>query len=271
MPCELNCFYRSYATALDNRIQGFYQIGSLAGEYNVIKNFIEKKLKKPHDEKMVSYNEANRYEVSRRVMIEHHLRGRGIRDQRVLDVMGRIQREAFVPEKYAAQSYDDNPLPIGVGQTISQPYIVGLMTQCLNLTGSEDVLEIGTGSGYQTAILAALAKHVWTVERFHELSESAQAVLGRLGVENIDYAVADGSCGWPGDKQFDRIIVTAAVPQIPEPLENQLREGGLLVAPVGGQWTQELVAAGKKEGQLVQQTICGCRFVKLIGKYGYTE
>ncbi len=164
---------------------------------------------------MVSYDEKNRYEASRRLMVDNHLRGRGIHDKRVLEAMGQLQREAFVPLKYAAQSYDDNPLPIGTGQTISQPYIVALMTQSLNLTGSEEVLEIGTGSGYQTAILATLAKHIYTVERFHELSESAQAVLSRLGFENIDYAIGDGSCGWPGDKQFDRIIATATTQGAP--------------------------------------------------------
>ena len=220
---------------------------------------------------MVSYDDKAKYEVSRRIMVEHHLRGRGIRDERVLETMGRIPREDFVSVKYAAQSYDDNPLPIGIGQTISQPYIVALMTQCLALSGNEEVLEIGTGSGYQTAILAALAKKVYTLERFHELSESAQTVLAKLRIENIEYAIGDGSCGWPGEKQFDRIIITAAVPRIPEPLENQLKEGGLLVAPVGGQWTQDLIVAEKKNGRLQQETICGCRFVKLIGKYGFPE
>lgn len=220
---------------------------------------------------MVSFDEKDRYEVPRREMIEYHLKGRDINDSRVLDAMARIPREPFVPAKYAAQSYDDNPLPIGVGQTISQPYIVALMTQSLKLTGSEDVLEIGTGSGYQTAILATLAKKVYTIERLNELSESAQAVLGRLGFENIEYYIGDGSCGWPTDIQFDRIIVTAGVPAIPEPLQRQLKEGGLLVAPVGGPWTQELVVAEKKKGQLQQKIICGCRFVKLVGKHGYPE
>jgi protein-L-isoaspartate(D-aspartate) O-methyltransferase len=220
---------------------------------------------------MVSFNEKDRYEVSRREMMEYHLKNRGIHDRRVLDAMAHLPREQFVPAKYAAQSYDDNPLPIGVGQTISQPYIVALMTQCLKLTGREDVLEIGTGSGYQTAILAALAKNVHTIERLNELSESAQAVLARLGFENIEYYIGDGSCGWPGEKQFDRIIITAGVPQIPEPLERQLKEGGLLIAPVGGQWTQELVIAEKMEGRLEQRPVCGCRFVKLVGKYGYSE
>ena len=220
---------------------------------------------------MVSYDEKAKYEISRQMMIEQHLKGRDIRDERVLEAMARVRRQAFVPAKYAAQSYADNPLPIGVGQTISQPYIVALMTQCLKLTGNEEVLEIGTGSGYQTAILATLAKKVYTIERFNELSESAQAVLCELGFENIEYTIGDGSCGWPEDKQFDRIIITAALPSIPEPLENQLNEGGLLVAPVGGQWAQDLVVAEKKKGQLHQQAICGCRFVKLIGKHGYSE
>jgi protein-L-isoaspartate(D-aspartate) O-methyltransferase len=220
---------------------------------------------------MVGFDEKNRYEESRRAMVEHHLRRRGIHDTGVLETMGRLQREAFVPAKYAAQSYDDNPLPIGSGQTISQPYIVALMTQCLKLTGNEEVLEIGTGSGYQTAILASLAKRVYTLERFNQLSESAQAVLSKLGYTNIEYAVGDGSCGWPEQKQFDRIIVTAALPRIPEPLENQLKEDGLLVAPVGGQWAQELITAEKRNGQLHPQNVCGCRFVKLIGKYGFSE
>jgi len=220
---------------------------------------------------MVSYNEKVKYEISRQVMVEQYLKGRGIHDQRVLEAMVRIPREVFVPAKYADQSYADNPLPIGVGQTISQPYIVALMTQCLALSGNEEVLEIGTGSGYQTAILATLAKKVSTIERLNELSESAQAVLANLGFENIEYYIGDGSCGWPEDKKFDRIIVTAGMPQIPDPLANQLKEGGLLVTPVGGQWVQDLIVAEKKDGRLEQQTICGCRFVKLIGKHGYSE
>jgi len=220
---------------------------------------------------MVSYDDKNRYAISRRIMIDSHLRGRDIHDGRVLDVMERLPRERFLGDKYAASTYDDNPLPIGMGQTISQPYIVALMTQCLELSGSEEVLEIGTGSGYQTAILAALASKVYTVERFNELSEQAQAVLGELDCRNIEFTVGDGSCGWPEDKQFDRIIITAAVPHIPEPIKDQLKESGLLVAPVGGQWTQELIVAKKHDGHLAVKTICGCRFVKLIGQYAYSE
>jgi protein-L-isoaspartate(D-aspartate) O-methyltransferase len=220
---------------------------------------------------MVSYDDKNRYAISRRTMIDTHLRGRGIHYKRVLEAMERLPREQFMPEKYASNAYDDNPLPIGMGQTISQPYIVALMTQCLELSGDEEVLEIGTGSGYQSAILAALAGKVYTVERFNELSEQAQAVLGELDCGNMEFAVGDGSCGWPEEKQFDRIIVTAAVPDIPEPLKNQLKEGGLLVAPVGGQWKQELIVSKKRTGLLSTETICGCRFVKLIGQYAHDE
>ncbi len=220
---------------------------------------------------MVSFDDKNRYAISRRTMIDSHLRGRDIHDRRVLDAMERLPREYFLPEKYASNAYDDNPLPIGMGQTISQPYIVALMTQCLELSGSEEVLEIGTGSGYQCAVLTALAARVYTMERFNELSEQAQAALGELDCGNIEFAVGDGSCGWPGDKQFDRIIVTAAVPHIPEPLKDQLKEDGLLIAPVGGQYSQELIVAKKHHGHLTTKTICGCRFVKLIGQHAYSE
>lgn len=220
---------------------------------------------------MVSFDDKDRYAINRRTMIDCHLRGRDIHDARVLDAMDQVPRELFIPEKYAGNAYDDNPLPIGMGQTISQPYIVALMTQCLELAGTEHVLEVGTGSGYQTALLAALSERVYTIERFNELSEQAQAVLAKLDYCNIDFAIGDGSCGWPETKQFDRIIVTAAVPDIPEPLKDLLTEGGLIVAPVGGQWTQELVVARKHKGRLAEKTVCGCRFVKLIGKYGYSE
>lgn len=220
---------------------------------------------------MVSFDEKNRYKIARQAMVKQSLAGRDIRDPRVLEAMGEIPREAFVPEKYASHSYDDNPLPIGMAQTISQPYMVAFMTQALRLTGNEDVLEIGTGSGYQTAILAELVKKVYTIERFNELGESAQAVLSNLGYENIDYYIGDGSCGWPEEKLFDRIIVTASAPELPTPLEKQLKEGGLLAAPVGGPWSQELIVAKKKNGRLEQKTLCGCRFVKLIGKHGFKE
>jgi len=220
---------------------------------------------------MVSFDDKDRYAIDRQTMVDHDLRGRDIVDPQVLDAIGRVPREVFVPAKYAGNAYDDNPLPIGMGQTISQPYIVALMTQCLELSGSENVLEIGTGSGYQTALLAELAGRVYTIERFNELSEQAQAVLAKLDYCDIDFAVGDGSCGWPEPMQFDRIIVTAALPDIPDTLRNQLKEGGLIVAPVGGQWTQELVVARKHAGHLATTPLCGCRFVKLIGQHAYSE
>ena len=220
---------------------------------------------------MVSFDDKDRYAISRQTMIDTHLRGRDIYDERILEAMNHLPRERFIPQKYAGNAYDDNPLPIGMGQTISQPYIVALMTQCLELCGDEDVLEIGTGSGYQTALLAALAVRVYTIERFSELSEQAQAVLGQLGCQNIEFAVGDGSCGWADDRQFDRIIVTAAGPRIPEPLTSQLKEDGLIVAPVGGPWSQDLIVAKKHSGRITSKTLCGCRFVKLIGQHAYSE
>jgi len=221
---------------------------------------------------MVSYDETQRFSAERALMAKEHLRGRDITDVNVLDVMGRLPREAFVPAAYSFQAYADNPLPIGMGQTISQPYIVALMTQSLTLTGAEDVLEIGTGSGYQTAVLASLARRVYTIERFNELAESAQAVLCRLGIENVEYFVGDGSGGWPEKRCFDRILLAAAVPHVPQPLIDQLAEGGRLVAPVGPEGTQELQVLEKKPGgHLSTRTLCGCRFVKLIGQYGFQQ
>jgi len=180
-------------------------------------------------------------------------------------------------------------LPIGLGQTISQPYIVALMTEELRLNPDCEVLEIGTGSGYQTAILCKLAKKVYTIERFAQLSESAQSLLNRLGIKNVEFYVGDGSCGWPffadatkgrpatetaakpQKKTFDRILVTAAVPNIPEPLLEQLVDGGLIIAPIGPAGVQELLVCQKKKGKIAGRVICDCRFVKLLGKYGFVE
>jgi protein-L-isoaspartate(D-aspartate) O-methyltransferase len=145
------------------------------------------------------------------------------------------------------------------------------MTQELRLNNFCEVLEVGTGSGYQTAILAKLAKHIYTIERFSELSVSAQAVLGRLGFNNIEFYIGDGSCGWFEKRTFDRIIVTAAVPKVPQPLIDQLGAGGLIVVPVGGTGVQELVVGVKKEGKLIERFVCGVRFVKLFGEYGFEQ
>lgn len=213
----------------------------------------------------------NALENQRKRMVEQDLKGRGIGEAGVLSVMGRLPREEFVTEAYKSQAYSDGPLPIGMGQTISQPYIVALMTQELRLNNFCEVLEVGTGSGYQTAILAKLSKWVYTIERFQELSAGVQAVLGRLGINNVDFYIGDGSCGWPRKKIFNRIIAAAALPEIPQALIDQLSEGGIIVAPVGETGEQELVVGVKKNGKLSRQTVCGVRFVKLIGRYAFDE
>ena len=213
----------------------------------------------------------DRFALARRQMLDYDLIGRGITDADVLRVMGEIRREEFVPRDYRSQAYADGPLPIGLGQTISQPYIVALMTQELRLNRDCEVLEIGTGSGYQTAILSRLAKKVYTIERLAQLAESAQAVLDRLGVKNVEFYIGDGSCGWPGGKTFDRIIVTAAVPEVPQPLVAQLADGGLMVAPVGGAGVQELVLYEKKRGRIIRKLICDVRFVKLVGEFSFEQ
>ncbi len=213
----------------------------------------------------------NAFERQRKKMVEKDLMPRGISEAGVLSVMGRLPREEFVPESYRTQAYDDCPLPIGMGQTISQPYIVALMTQELRLNNFCEVLEIGTGCGYQTAILAKLAKRVYTVERFAPLSEKTQAVLGRLGITNVEFCIGDGSAGWLEKRKFDRIIVTAALPKVPQELIDQLGSGGLIVAPVGGSGVQELVVGTKKQGKLVERMVCDVRFVKLIGRCAFEE
>jgi protein-L-isoaspartate(D-aspartate) O-methyltransferase len=220
---------------------------------------------------MESQQSKDRFAQARELMLKLDLKGRGITDLGVIRVMMEIRREEFVPAAYQSEAYADNPVPIGMGQTISQPYIVALMTQELRPNPYCEVLEIGTGSGYQTAILAKLTKKVCTVERFAELSKSAEAVLDRLGISNVEFYVGDGSCGWPEKRSFDRIIITAAVPKMPQPLVEQLAEGGVIVAPVGYAGVQELMVCEKKEEGITEREVCGCRFVKLLGKYGFDE
>jgi protein-L-isoaspartate(D-aspartate) O-methyltransferase len=166
-------------------------------------------------------------------------------------------------------AYRDSPLPIGQGQTISQPYIVAFMTEQLALTGSERVLEVGTGSGYQAAILSLLAAEVITVERFPSLAQEASELLGRLGYDNVRVKVGDGSLGWPEEAPYDAIMVTAASPDVPEPLKEQLAEGGRLLAPVGPRWTQELVRIRRTGGRLHTEVLMGVAFVPLIGEHGW--
>jgi len=218
----------------------------------------------------------DRLTKARRRMLKRDLEGRDIIDPRVLKVMAEIPREEFIPQSWQSQAYADGPLPIGIGQTISQPYIVALMTQELRVNRDCEVLEIGTGSGYQTAVLSKLVKKVYTIERFAQLSESAQTVLGRLGVSNVEFYVGDGSCGWPKrrlppSKCFDRIMITAAVPKMPEPLAEQLADGGLIVAPVGYGGVQKLVACEKKADKIIERLICDVRFVKLLGEHGFEQ
>ena len=225
---------------------------------------------------MYERQKTSRFASDHQRMLDRDLTGRDIADPRVLAAMADIPREEFVPDSYRSKAYADGPLPIGQGQTISQPYIVALMTQELRVDPECEVLEIGTGCGYQTAILSKVAKKVYTIERFDELSRTAQAVLGRLEIANVDFHIGDGSRGWPKSKLpssgcFDRIMITAAVPGIPEPLVDQLIQGGVVVAPVGYAGSQQLVRCQKKAGKLVESTICHVRFVKLIGKYGFEQ
>jgi len=220
---------------------------------------------------MLRPGEDNLLESARRQMLQDDLRGRGIADPDILRVMAEVPRERFVPPEHRSRAYSDGPLPIGEGQTISQPYIVALMTQLLRVNRDCEVLEVGTGSGYQTAILARLAGRVYTIERFPELSAAARNILEELGIGNVEFRVGDGSCGWPEDRTFDRIIVTAAVPDFPPPLTAQLAEAGIMVAPIG-QWAmQQLTVAEKFHGKLVEKHTSGCRFVRLIGQYGFPE
>ncbi len=216
----------------------------------------------------------NSFETARQRMLKWNLKGRDITDPRVLATMGEVPREEFVPDSHKSQAYNDGPLPIGMKQTISQPYIVALMTQALQVNKNHDVLEIGTGSGYQTAILSKLSKKVYAIERIAELSESAQTILGKLGCNNIEFNIGDGSKGWPEGQlpesgYFDRIMVTAAVPEIPEPIIKQLTDGGFIVIPVGYADVQELILAQKKGDTLMERNICDVRFVKLIGEHAF--
>ena len=207
----------------------------------------------------------------RQRMIKDDLKGRGICDERIVRAMGQIPRELFVPQSYRSQSYSDGPLPIDCGQTISQPYIVALMTQELRVAPAMDVLEVGTGSGYQTAILAKLARRVYTIDRFEELSLSAQAVLRELGISNVEFRVGDGSCGWPEKRTFDRIMVTAALPAVPRALFDQLAVGGIVVAPVGESSVQRLIAYEKKQDTVAERFVCDVRFVRIVGRHGFRE
>lgn len=204
-------------------------------------------------------------------MIEYDLRDRGVTDARVLDAFRKVDRKIFVPELSIKHAYDDRALILSHGQTLSQPYIVGLMTQALQLCGTERVLEIGTGSGFQTAILSKLAREVFTVERVEFLATTSEDRLLALGLKNIRYRLGDGSLGWPELAPFERIVITAACPVVPAALKAQLAEGGILVAPVGDTDEQELIVLTRQGGKFVEKNLGPCVFVRLIGAQGFTN
>ncbi len=209
------------------------------------------------------------YEAQRQQMAEHQLRARGIVDERVLAAMGRVRREWFIPPELRARAYGDSALAIGADQTISQPYIVALSTQALAIEPGHRVLEIGTGSGYQTAVLAELGAEVFTMERIAALSLRARAVLDTLCYQRIRYAIGDGTLGWPEEAPFDRIVVTAMAPELPRRLFAQLREGGRMVVPIGAQEQQELKLITKSANRPIAEELCGCVFVRLVGEEGW--
>jgi protein-L-isoaspartate(D-aspartate) O-methyltransferase len=210
------------------------------------------------------------FDIARKRMVESQLIARGIKDRRVIEAMLKVPRHLFVDEAMFAQTYSDTSLPIGEKQTISQPYMVALMTELLHLTGTEKVLEIGTGSGYQAAILATLAKRVYTVERFRPLALRARKALDSLRLLNVNIKVGDGTDGWEGEAPFDAVLVTAGAPEVPETLVNQLKPGGRLVIPVGSKTEQTLVRVTREEdGSVCRETSIACRFVKLVGRHGW--
>lgn len=209
------------------------------------------------------------YEEIRNRMVDEQIIARGIGNSRVIEAFRKVERQRFVSEELRPSAYSDFPIPIGEGQTISQPYMVALMTQILDLSGGERVLEIGTGSGYQTAILAELSKEVFTIERFESLAKKAQETLKAFNYSNIKTKVADGSLGWAEEAPFDRIIITAATPRVPLPLSEQLKENGKLVLPLGESFSQMLTLIEKKDNKLKSTDICGCVFVPLVGKYAF--
>ncbi|MFH1349763.1 MAG: protein-L-isoaspartate(D-aspartate) O-methyltransferase [Pseudomonadota bacterium] len=211
------------------------------------------------------------YRLARERMVKNQLMTRGINDQNVLRVMEKVQRHLFVEEALIGEAYNDHPLPIGHKQTISQPYIVALMTQALELTGKEKTLEIGTGSGYQTAILAELSEKVYTIERARPLMESARHLLAELGYTNILFKAFDGTLGWKEYEPFGAMMVTAGAPKIPQPLLDQLADGGRMIVPVGDRFSQELIKVVKQKDKFKEINLGGCRFVDLIGLHGWEE
>jgi protein-L-isoaspartate(D-aspartate) O-methyltransferase len=204
-------------------------------------------------------------------MVVKQIRGRGVTDERVLAAMEKVPRHEFIPAPQRGQAYEDHPVPIGEGQTISQPYMVAVMTELLELTGRERVLEIGTGSGYQTAVLAECAKEVYTIERFPRLGARARTTLVALGYGNVEYRVCDGTRGWPEEAPFDGIIVTAAAPEVPRTILDQLKDPGIMVMPVGQRGLQDLVTIRRLDGHDLSKVHFRCAFVPLVGMEGFPD
>jgi protein-L-isoaspartate(D-aspartate) O-methyltransferase len=207
----------------------------------------------------------NNYDIQRKKMVEQQIIKRGIKDKKVLEALLKVPRHEFVPAEYKINAYEDRPLPIGEGQTISQPYIVAFMTEILELKGTEKVLEIGTGSGYQAAILAEIVKEVYTIEIIETLGKKAEKKLNEMGYKNIKVKIGDGYKGWNEYAPFDAIIVTAAPKKIPEPLLEQLAEGGRMIIPVGD-YFQELIFVKKQNNKISQQSVLPVKFVPMIGE-----
>jgi len=220
---------------------------------------------------MSSAGEPDPFEPMRLRMVESQIRERGVRDERVLAAIRRVPRHWFVPPGYEREAYQDHPIPIGEGQTISQPYVVAAMTEALALQPQDVVLEIGTGSGYQAAVLAEMVSRVYSIERIAALAERGREALRRAGYQNVTVQVGDGTEGLPEAAPFDAILVTAAAPALPAPLFGQLREGGRMIVPVGAYAGQQLQLVRKLEGQPVMSGLDLVRFVPLIGSQGYRE
>ena len=212
---------------------------------------------------------SQRYARERERMVAEQLVPRGIKDARVLEAMGKVPRHLFVDEALRDKAYGDHPLPIGEGQTISQPFMVGRMTELLRLAGTEKVLEVGTGSGYQAAVLAHLAGRVCAIERLAKLAARARETLEGLGITNVWVRTANGTFGWPDEAPFDRILVAAGGPSVPPPLVEQLVEGGRLVLPVGSAEDQVLTVVERAGGETRTRQCGECKFVKLVGKYAW--
>jgi protein-L-isoaspartate(D-aspartate) O-methyltransferase len=214
----------------------------------------------------------NNFQSKRQQMVDTQLIPRGIRDKRVIDAMKKVPRHLFLDEALWPQAYEDHPLPIGEKQTISQPYIVALMTELLQLTGKEKVLEIGSGSGFQTAVLAELAEQVYTIERIPAIAKRARRLFDDLKYKNIIITIGDGTLGWKEHSPYDGIIVTAAAPNPPQPLLEQLSVGGRLVIPIGNEFSQDLIVYTREDtNDYSEENHGGCRFVKLIGERGWKD